>query len=151
MNGMYLGETAGLSDNQETLEQNEEKAAVDKKENELYTSMPNYEKAVTPVEKFTKYSLNPDNPRADGKPESYRRGLGYTAENAEGLIRQIHEYVTSGNKPYEVEQAEYGVKYKFRIPVHGPNGKTKNVIAVYQIDNGKKIPRMVTNYLEAKK
>lgn len=26
------------------------------------------------------------------------------------------------------------------------NGKTKNVIAVYQIDNGQSVPRMITNY-----
>lgn len=30
----------------------------------------------------------------------------------------------------------------------GPNGKTKNVIAVYQIDDGQENPRMVTNYLD---
>lgn len=33
----------------------------------------------------------------------------------------------------------------------GPNGKTKNVIAVYQIDDGQENPRMVTNYLDKEK
>lgn len=113
-------------------------------------SMPNAEYAVTPREKFVDYSLNPDNPHAGGKPEAYEKGLGYTRENADGLISQVHEYVTAGNKPYDIEQTEYGIKYRFRIPVTGPNGKTKNVIAVYQIDKGKSIPRMVTNYLEKK-
>ena len=44
----------------------------------------------------------------------------------------------------------YGTKYKFRIPVRGPNGKIKNVIAVYQIDKGSSIPRLITNYMEGK-
>ena len=34
--------------------------------------------------------------------------------------------------------------------VTGPNGKTKNVIAVYQIDKGSNTPRLITNYLEGK-
>ena len=34
--------------------------------------------------------------------------------------------------------------------VTGPNGKTKNVIAVYQIDKGSNTPRLVTNYVEGK-
>ena len=63
----------------------------------------------------------------------------------------MHEAVSSGAaKPYEVQKDDYGVKFKFRIPVTGPNGKTKNVIAVYQIDKGTTSPRMVTNYLEGR-
>ena len=43
-----------------------------------------------------------------------------------------------------------GTKYKFRIPVKGINGMIKNVIAVYQIDAGSEIPRLITNFLEGK-
>ena len=57
------------------------------------------------------------NPNAKGKAESYEKGLGYTKDNAAGLIKQIHDYVTGGNKPYEVSQSEYGTKYKYRIQV----------------------------------
>ncbi len=113
-------------------------------------SMPSYEKAITPREKFINYSLDKNNPNAKGKAEAYERGLGYTQKNADGLISQVSEYVTTGNEPYQISVSEYGTKYKFRIPVTGPNGKTKNVIAVYQIDKGDSIPRMITNYLEGK-
>ena len=113
--------------------------------------MPNADKALTPREKFINYSLDPNNINAKGKPEAYEKGLGYVRDNADGLISQIHTYVTSGNEPYEVSQTEYGTKYKFRIPVTGPNGNTKNVIAVYQIDNGQSVPRLITNYLEDRK
>lgn len=115
------------------------------------SSMPNCANAKTPIEKFSKYSLDPDNPNAKGKAEAYRRGLGFTQENAQELRDAIHSAVTSGIiKPYEVAKGQYGMKYKYRIPITGPNGKTKNVIAVYQIDNGSTTPRMVTNYLEGK-
>ena len=90
------------------------------------------------------------NPNAKGKAEAYEKGLGFTISNADGLIAQIQKYVSDGNPPYEVSSTKYGTKYKFRIPVKGPNGKTRNVIAVYQIDLGDTIPRMITNYLEGK-
>lgn len=113
-------------------------------------TMPNAKNAVTPKEKFVNYSLDYNNTNAKGKAEAYEKGLGYTKNNADGLISQVKNYVESGNKPYEVTNSQYGTKYKFRIPVTGPNGKTKNVIAVYQIDTGQTTPRMITNYLEGK-
>ena len=115
------------------------------------TYMSHYQNAVTPREKFVNYSLNYSNPNAKGKAEAYEKGLGYTAQNADSLIFQIHSAVTEGkSRPYEVSKSEYGTKYKYRIGVKGPNGKTKNVIAVYQIDNGSTTPRLITNYLEGK-
>ena len=113
--------------------------------------MPNHAKAVTPREKFTNYSLDYNNPNAVGKAEAYERALGYTKSNSESLVSQIHNAVTTGaTKPFQVSETEYGVKYKYRISITGPNGKTKNVIAVYQIDKGSTTPRLVTNYVEGK-
>ena len=147
MNGSKSGLTHG---DQTSLEQNEYEQTVAKNEASFY-EMPNHEKAVTPAVKFVEYSLNPNNPNAPGKAEAYQRGLGYNQKNAEGLIKQISYAVTSGSvRPYDISQSQYGVKYKYRIPVIGPNGNTKNVIAVYQLDNDSKIPRMITNYLERK-
>lgn len=150
MNGTSSGEAVGTAGTQESLEQSSAEVIANENGTNVSSSMPNAQKAVTPREKFINYSLNPDNPNARGKAEAYEKGLGYTRQNADGLISQVHDYVTSGNKPYEVSQSEYGTKFKFRIPVTGPNGKTKNVIAVYQIDSGQSVPRMITNYLEGR-
>lgn len=77
--------------------------------------------------------------------------MGYTKYNAQSLVSQIHNAVTSGTaKAYRISETEYGSKYKYRIPAIGPNGKTKNVIAVYQIDKGSSTPRLITNYVEGK-
>ena len=147
LNGAKSGLTNG---DQTSLEQNKYAQAVAENEASFY-EMPNHENAITPKEKFTEYCLNPDNPNAVGKAEAYQRGLGYNRSNASGLIKQISDAVTSGNvRPYDISSSQYGVKYKYRIPVTGPNGKTKNVIAVYQLDNGSTIPRMITNYLEGR-
>ena len=111
--------------------------------------MPNYQNAVTPIEKFSKYSLDPHNKNNGGKAEAYKRGLGYDRNNAEELRKAIHDKIVSGEcRPFAVKVTDFGTKYIFKIPITGPNGKTKNVIAVYQIDSKNKKPRMVTNYLD---
>lgn len=150
MNGSDSGQSNNSKGSQVDIEQSELESVTNDNNTSVSSSMPNYTNAVTPAEKFVNYSLDYSNPNAKGKAEAYEKGLGYTKDNAEGLIKQIHDYVTGGNKPYDVSQSEYGTKYKYRIPVTGPNGKTKNVIAVYQIDNDSNIPRLITNYLEGK-
>lgn len=151
MNGESSGQVVGTAGTQSSLEQLGLLSAVKENATNIASKMPNASLAVTPREKFVNYSLDYNNPNSKGKAEAYQKGLGYIKENADGLISQIHEYVTSGNRPYEVTQSEHGSKYKFRIPVVGPNGKTKNVIAVYIIDKGQSTPRMITNYLEGRK
>ena len=150
MNGTSSGLVNGTLGTQISLEQSELSKIVSEIESNAMRKMPNCAYASTPAEKFTKYSLDYSNPNARGKAEAYEKGLGYTKHNASTLISQIHKYVTNGNAPYDVSQTIYGTKYKYRISVVGPNGKTKNVIAVYQIDAGQVIPRLITNYLEGK-
>lgn len=135
--GPYIGTVGSKSDD------------GSKKQSKLLAQMPNYDKSVTPIEKFTKYSLDPNNPNNHGKAEAYKRGLGFDKSNAEILRRSIHKKIISGKyKPYDTETDQYGIRYKYRLPIKGPNGKTKKVIAVYQIDKGKENPRMITNYLD---
>lgn len=132
------------------------KGALSYKQNSQHKSkkektMPYSYNSVTPKEKFNDYSLDYSNPNNKGKAEAYEKGLGFTIKNSDSLIKQIHSSVKSKKVlPYDINKTEYGTKYKFRIPVKGPNGNTKNVIAVYQIDKGKKKPRLITNYLEGK-
>ncbi len=115
-------------------------------------SMPNHQNAVTPEEKFIEYSLNPDNINAKGKAEAYERALGFNRDNAQELICQIEDAVKNESvSPISISKTDFGAKYKYRIPVKGANGQIKNVIAVYQIDNGSQIPRMITNYVERKR
>ncbi len=123
-----------------------------KEDHKPAVQMPFCKNAVTPESKFVAYSLNPNNPNNRGKAEAYMRALGYDLTNYKSLIKQIHSAVVHGYaKVYDKETTKFGVKYKFRIKVQGPNRKTKPVIAVYQIDRVSKIPRMITNYVEAKK
>lgn len=47
--------------------------------------LPNYDKAVIPIEKFTQYAPNPEKDK--NKAEAFEKALGYNLNNAEGLIK----------------------------------------------------------------
>ncbi|WP_147571558.1 hypothetical protein [Phoenicibacter congonensis] len=68
------------------------------------------------------------------------------------MINQTHTAVLSGKTVhYEVSLSEYRTKHEFRIPVVGKNGRTKKVLAVYQIDKGSMIQGMIANFPESKR
>ena len=114
--------------------------------------MPNHQQAITPPKKFIEYSLDYDNPNSRGKAEVYEKALGFNKSNADLLIEQIDSAVKNESvSPIKISETEYGTKYKYSIPVKGVNGQIRNVTAVYQIDKGSEIPRMITNYVEKKK
>ena len=98
------------------------------------------------------YDLRYTNPNARGKAEAYEKALGFNKDNADELIEQIDDAVKNESvSPITFTETEYGMKYKYSIPVKGANGQIKNVIAVYQIDRGSQVPRMITNYVERKR
>ena len=112
-------------------------------------AMPYRSNAVTDAKKFIEYSLNKNHPVGKHKAAVFESALGYNQDNASSLIMQIDDAVKKGKlDPISIEQSQYGVKYIYSIPVTGPNNKTKNVKAVYQLDNGSHTPRLITNYVD---
>lgn len=123
------------------------------KNQETSKVMPNYDKATIDDRKFIEYSLNMES-KSGGKDKAiaYKNALGYDKSNYRFLINQISNQINTGKaKLTGVEHASYGTKYKYDVNVMGPNGKTKTVVVVYQIDkNGKGVPRLITNYVKKK-
>lgn len=110
---------------------------------------PNYDKATIDDDKFLKYSLDMTSEHGRDKAIAYKRGLGYDQTYYQSLKQQIINQVNGGMASLKtIKITIHGVKYIFELPVLGPNGKTKTVVVVYQIDHDKKIPRLVTNYLK---
>ena len=67
------------------------------------------------------------------------------------MNRAVGHYLQSQGL-YVIPNIRWGDERSFTTVelLTGPNGKTKNVIAVYQIDKGSSTPRLVTNYVEGK-
>jgi|GEM_PF-1118349 len=119
---------------------------------ETSSLMPNYDKATIDDNKFLKYSLDIDSERGKDKAIAYKLGLGYDKNNFASLKQQIINEVNNGNAHLiKIQKTEYGMRYTYEIPIKGINGKTKVVVAVYQIDkDGNGIPRLITNHLKKK-
>ncbi len=59
-------------------------------------------------------------------------------------IRQILPYAPA----YKSKNNPYGMRLKVTIRIKGFNGGQGNLITIWQIDQGKIIPRLITNWLE---
>ncbi|MDR0859326.1 MAG: hypothetical protein LBN97_09885 [Oscillospiraceae bacterium] len=108
--------------------------------------LPNYELAVIPYDKFIRYSLDPDSIRGANKARVYQSALGFNLSNAELLIEQIRQKLPAYEAVSQLP-GEYGNRYTVDIPITGVNGKTELVRTAWQIDYGKTIPHLVSNYV----
>ncbi|MDR2168230.1 MAG: hypothetical protein LBE35_10355 [Clostridiales bacterium] len=87
--------------------------------------LPRADEAVIPIEKFTKYALDPKN-NAD-KYKAFELALGYTLENVEDLIESIR----MGIKKFPATSREdrgFGTTYSVLMLLTGPNGKVAHVM-----------------------
>lgn len=110
--------------------------------------MPKYREAIIDPRKFTHYSLSPNSCRGRHKAIVYKSALGYDLTNYESLISQISDAIHGGEaRMFEISNTQYGLRYSFYVSVTGPNGQTKDVVVVYQIDPGEGLPRLLTNYV----
>lgn len=113
--------------------------------------LANAEQAVVDERKFTAYSMDPGNPRNDGKWEAWT-ALGYDlgdgrADSAADVMRQLQAQLPDA-APYEHRDTSYGPRYHTDATIVGPNGRVGKLVTVWQYDHGTDKPRMVTHWLE---
>ena len=115
--------------------------------------LPNAEEAEIDLRKFTDYSMKPENPTNQGKWMGFAM-IGYPVETPEGrqiatqdVIQQIRETLPYA-PAYKSKNNPYGMRLRVTIIIKGFNGKQGNLITIWQIDRGKTIPRLITNWLE---
>ena len=118
--------------------------------------LPKAEDAEIDPHKFEEYSMNPNNPSNQGKWMAFA-AIGYDVQNAEArkaatddVIRQLREGL--GNAPAVKGQTSiYGFRFQVRVRIRGLNKREGTLVTHWQIDNGKEIPRLITNWLEVNK
>ena len=113
---------------------------------ELMVLLPNADKAVIPMEKFVNYAL--DICHADGRHKAFvfDRVLGYTVDNASGLIANIKKNIVNYPATHK-GKTPHGDKYEIIMQQTGANGCTANVVTGWMIDNGTDVPRLTTAIL----
>jgi len=129
--------------------------------------LPNAAQAIIPIEKFRDYSMNPDHPSnyrnpvmQSGEFAGFHTGkwiawheIGYDVLTFEGrqqaavhVIPQIEEQIekaSAGN----LYRASYGWILDVYVRVSGPQGLDGKLYTGWQYDDGKEVPRLVTNWL----
>lgn len=107
--------------------------------------LPRYENAVIPKSKFTQYALNPD--KDPNKTRAFEKALGYTMDNADELIKQIHEKL-SEYKAVEKGDRGWGMTYEVVMDITGPNGKTAKVLTAWIDDKNNGEMRLTTVHVD---
>ena len=107
--------------------------------------LPRTDELVIPIEKFTKYALNPDGDR--NKAVAFERALGYNINNANELVEQIMANV---GKFHATEKCDlgYGKRYEVVMDIVGTNGKTAKILTGWIDDKTNGEMRLVTAHVD---
>lgn len=109
--------------------------------------LPNYDKAVIPIEKFTQYAPNPEKDK--NKAEAFEKALGYNLNNAEGLIKNIRNNLNKYNA-VEKDDKGFGKRYEVLMTLIEENKKIANVKTAWIIDNKTEETRLTSAYVTSK-
>lgn len=97
--------------------------------------------------------MNPNNPANQGKWMAFA-AIGYDVQSAESrnaatqdVLNQLRQRLA--NAPATQGQTSiYGLRFQVRVRIQGLNGREGTLVTNWQIDNGKNVPRLITNWLE---
>ena len=111
--------------------------------------LPNYENAIIPIEKFTKYALDMNNPKGRNKAIAFQEALGYNVNNVDKLIRNIQKNL---NKFNAIEKSDkgFGKQYEVLMTLVGENKKVANVKTGWIIDKETGETRLTSAYVTKK-
>ena len=120
---------------------------------EFGQSLPNVQEAEIDARKFEQYSLNPENPNNKGKWMAFV-AIGYDVSSSQGrqiatedIINQLRAKVPNLPATQE-EPSVYGLRFEVQVTIRGLNGQEGNLITKWQIDRGKTVPRLISNWLK---
>jgi hypothetical protein len=114
--------------------------------------LPNSAQAVIEDSTFVNYALNPQSDRGQHKAPVFESALGFNLTNWERLKRAILDVLP--HRPATLtSETTFGSKYEVVVPITGANGRTVDVITIWQFDRLPEgvhyadAPRLVTLYI----
>jgi len=110
--------------------------------------LPRADEAIIPIEKLTKYVLDPINSR--GKWMAFKDALGYDINNADELSNNIRNNLKNFSAVFKGDKG-YGETYSVLMELTGANGKNANVMTAWLIDNKNNEIRMTSAYVKKRK
>ena len=113
--------------------------------NDSKSLLPNHDNVVIPIEKFSKYALNPE--KQPHKALAFELALGYNLGNILDLIYQIHQGLSIFPAKF-VGNRGYGDIYEVLMHLTGVNMKTAKVMTIWLDDCDTKEIRLITVYVD---
>ena len=116
------------------------------------TPLPNAARAIIEDSKLVRYALNPHSERGQHKARVFAQALGFSLSNWE-LLKQAIVEALPARPALLTSETVFGKKYEVVVPITGPNGRTVEVLTVWQFDRlpdstqYADAPRLVTLYL----
>lgn len=108
--------------------------------------LPNADRAVVPLHKFTEYSLNLDHPTGRHKARVFKSVLGFTIEDASFLQQTIQQIVTTHDAQPETP-TPYGERYVIDFTLTTSVGSAI-VRTTWIIRWGEGFPRLTSCYVK---
>jgi len=107
--------------------------------------LPRVSEVIIPIEKFTRYALNPDKDR--DKAIAFDRALGYNLDNVGHLISQIRNCLPlfPATKKGNIG---YGDRYEVILDITGIHGKTAKVLTGWIDDASNGEMRLTTIHVD---
>lgn len=94
--------------------------------------LPNLKNATFAEAKLTKYALDPTSDKGKEKARVFKAALSYEKSNYKDLMQQVYDNLGKF-KAVEKGEDQYGTKFEVNMMIHGPNGKTKNVLTAWKV------------------
>jgi hypothetical protein len=103
-------------------------------------TIPNLDHAIIEPKKLSEYLLNLDHPKGGAKAKFFLAN-GY-ANDALAAALVAH----AAGAEAIVRTTPFSVLYVVERPLDMPSGRSRQVLAVWEIRNGETVPRLVTAY-----
>ena len=105
--------------------------------------LPNRALSIIAQEKLTEYVLNTRHKRGGTKARLLAQ-VGYTVQHWRRLEADIRHGLDA--EVDLVRPTEYGMRYEIRMMLQTPRGVPLTVRTIWQIDDGREVPRLITLY-----
>lgn len=109
------------------------------------SKLPNGDRAIVPLEKFTEYALNPAHPTGRHKARVFNAVLGLTLDNAEFLQELVQDIAASHDAEPQAPTA-HGMRYVIDFELTTDSG-SGIVRTAWIIRRNEDVPRLTTCYV----
>ena len=107
--------------------------------------LPNGERAQVDIVKLRDYSLNPEHPRGRHKARVFTASVGFKAEDAEELRRELLS-AARHSEAVLADRDEFGQRYTVDFMLRGPRGQAR-VRSTWIVRSKEDFPRLTSCYI----